>query len=315
MIVGYGNIEIDPDMVAAVKTEKGIVIIDSGMSPTLAAKYKTIIETEFGSSDFKYVINTHHHDDHINGNQVFKEAEIITHHNEPEKMKEDYQNIAPYVKSRKERNVRIDELLATLEIDSDQYKHLKDWIYPFRKMCEDYESGFRLTLPSLTFTNNINLDMGDVNIELFYFGPGFHSDNDILISIPEEKVVFTGDLVHLRNQYALENSESNFDPWIVCLAEMFQANNDVKHVVAYHQGLIPETTLFDFHTVLKNMRENQQKKANAVNELRSMISQRSLKDAVQEFRDRFVTRRNKEYYIWEADMTLLAGEYQAQKKI
>ena len=66
LIVGTGEMQMD--MVAAVNTEKGIVIIDSGMSTSLTAKHKAIIEKEFGRSDFKYVINTHHHDDHINGN-------------------------------------------------------------------------------------------------------------------------------------------------------------------------------------------------------------------------------------------------------
>ena len=42
LIVGTGEMQMD--MVAAVNTEKGIVIIDSGMSTSLTAKHKAIIE-------------------------------------------------------------------------------------------------------------------------------------------------------------------------------------------------------------------------------------------------------------------------------
>ncbi|MFC1726618.1 MBL fold metallo-hydrolase, partial [candidate division KSB1 bacterium] len=103
LIVGYGEMQMD--MVAAVNTEKGIVIIDSGMSPSLSAKYRLIIEKEFGRSDFKYVINTHHDDDHINGNQVFTEAEIIAHQNAAKRMIEDAEEagIKAYVQRTRKR--------------------------------------------------------------------------------------------------------------------------------------------------------------------------------------------------------------------
>ena len=56
LIVGYGEMQMD--MVAAVNTKKGIVIIDAGMSASLTVKHKSIIEKEFGSSDFKYVLKS-----------------------------------------------------------------------------------------------------------------------------------------------------------------------------------------------------------------------------------------------------------------
>jgi glyoxylase-like metal-dependent hydrolase (beta-lactamase superfamily II) len=57
--------------VTAVATEKGIVVIDSHMAPSIALKMRRRIEKEFGRDDFAYLINTHHHFDHSNGNQVF----------------------------------------------------------------------------------------------------------------------------------------------------------------------------------------------------------------------------------------------------
>lgn len=39
---------------------------------------------EFGRSDFAYVINTHFHFDHLDGNQVFPEAEVVAHELNPQ---------------------------------------------------------------------------------------------------------------------------------------------------------------------------------------------------------------------------------------
>ena len=301
-------------MVAAVNTERGIVIIDSGMSPTLSAKYRTIIEKESGRSDFKYVINTHHHDDHINGNQVFKEAEIIAHQNAAKRMKEDYENNKAYLKQRRERNERMNQLTETLEKDSDQYKSIRAWVYPFQKMLDDYKTVFQLILPSLTFTENLTLDMDDLKIEVVYFGPGFHTDNDIIVSIPEENIVFTGDLLRRRDQYSDLESKSDFDPWISSLDKILRRNNDVKNVVAYHEGVLPGAVLSDFHNSLINMRDDQRQKVSAVDSLRSMISASGLQEAVNKFESQFLNSRNKEYFIWEADLISLAKEYQEKEK-
>ena len=79
LIVRAGTIY--PDMVVAIASQKGIILIDSGISPTLSKEYRKIIEREFGRKDFAYVINTHHHFDHTNGNQVFNDAIIVAHEN------------------------------------------------------------------------------------------------------------------------------------------------------------------------------------------------------------------------------------------
>ena len=76
------------DKVIAIASKKGLVVIDTGIAPSLARKYRKIIEREFDRSDFLYVINTHYHYDHSNGNQVFADAEIIGHELSPTGMRE-----------------------------------------------------------------------------------------------------------------------------------------------------------------------------------------------------------------------------------
>jgi len=51
----------------------------------------------------------------------------------------------------------------------------------------------KIPTPSMTFSNQLNLYSGDLEINLFYFGHA-HTDGNIVIYVPEDKVAIIGDL-------------------------------------------------------------------------------------------------------------------------
>jgi len=67
--------------VTAIQIDSGVVIIDSFCSLDAAKTARSLIHKQFPNSPFKYLINTHHHDDHILGNPVFSDACLIAHKN------------------------------------------------------------------------------------------------------------------------------------------------------------------------------------------------------------------------------------------
>jgi len=75
-----------PAPTAVITTGQGLVLIDTGLSPTLAEWTKKKIRQELGRDDVLYVINTHSHFDHTDGNQVYAGAEIIGHESVPAAM-------------------------------------------------------------------------------------------------------------------------------------------------------------------------------------------------------------------------------------
>lgn len=318
LIVAYGDTYLYP--LAAINTKKGIVIIDSGMPPSITKMYRKRIKKELGRSDFKYLINTHSHSDHFEGNQVFKETEIIAHKNALKKMIEEKgfyeKELTADIKMTRKTIKRRNLLKNTLKKDTYLYKHLRDSNYMYKKMCDDYETIFKLTLPSITFTDNLTLDMGDLKIHLVYFGPDYHSGNDIVISIPAEKLVFTGDIIAQKDFFAESsfNAKSSFTPWIACLDKIFQNNRNINNVVTFHFGVLPGTVLSDFYYSLKSMQKDQQQKMNAVGNLRSMISELGLKKAEKKFEFQFMRKKENKYFIWEREMISLAKEYQREKK-
>ena len=304
------------DMVAAVRTDKGIVVIDTGVSPSLTNEYRRIIEKEFGRSDFEYVINTHHHIDHTNGNQVFGDAEIIAHKNAVSGMRENdvKDEIYAYVKQTRERILNYNEIMETLEKDSGLYNAFRDRVFALNSMCDDYESTYQLKLPTLRITDNLTLNMGDLRIEIVYFGSGFHTDNDLVVSIPEENIVFMGDIIQAFDRFFRVNSKSEIDPWISSLDGIINNNNEVKKVVAHHVGVLPGAVLRDFRESLIAMRNEQRQKKSAVNSLRAMISTSTVQEAVIRFEDQFLNNTNDTFFIWEGDLLSLAVDYQEKEK-
>ena len=65
----------------AIRTDSGIVVVDSFISPEAGAQARRQIENHFPNLPIKYLINTHHHADHVRGNDSFSEACVIAHAN------------------------------------------------------------------------------------------------------------------------------------------------------------------------------------------------------------------------------------------
>jgi tetratricopeptide (TPR) repeat protein len=62
-------------------------------------------------------------------------------------------------------------------------------------LVEDYN----LVLPTITFKDKLTLDMGDLKIRLYYFGKTNNLKGNIIAVIPEDKVMFTGMMVHAHS--------------------------------------------------------------------------------------------------------------------
>ena len=157
-------------------TDEGVVVIDTQGPKDLSILLKQKIQ-EVTEKPIIYVVNTHYHGDHTFGNQYFKEArEIISHENTKKNL---------------------------IEKDSQHREQ-------FRKFFgENALEGFELTLPTKTFKDTLTLRAGGKIMELAYLGSG-HTDGDIIVYLPIERIMFGGDLFYkdrlswLGDSYASE---------------------------------------------------------------------------------------------------------------
>ena len=234
------------DAVAAIATQKGIMVIDAGISNSLTIKYREIIEKEFKRNNFAYLINTHSHWDHIGGNQVFPEAVIVGQEN-------CLNEISVYWKDREKIKAGLKEVV-------DQYENqLKDFDSEWQDSLEIYLQKIRyqyayndllndrvITLPAVTFKDTMSISMGDVNFNMIYFGKA-HSGSDILIHIPEEKVLIVGDLFMEYGRPSIaETSKINSERWMIVKKWIESRLNNIEKVLGGHGQIMGKEDLLSF---------------------------------------------------------------------
>jgi cyclase len=159
-----------------------------------------------------WVINSHWHGDHIRGNQTFEDSSIISSEMTYSKMKEnhpsrisnqinDLQGLSTYIESLRQRN------------DSN----LIDQIHSLRELELSLPT-LQLMLPNQTFKGELTFFGAKCSAKLFSLGGG-HSFCDAILYIPEEKVIFMGDLLFV-GCHPTFFEESNPDQWVEILKKV-----------------------------------------------------------------------------------------------
>ncbi len=196
-----------------VTTSEGIVMIDTPMMPTDAVKWRDDLAKR---GVVRYIINTHHHIDHITGNPFFPGI-VVSH----EGVKEMFD--APV--TRVVGSDRIDEIVKMGKgVLGAIILLVKENAPEGLPLLENY----RFKAPTITFTERLNLYVGKHTFELIHT-PG-HTESHIGVYIPQEKVFFAGDNFTNETQPSLSHSLPR--EWVKSL-KMIEAM-DIDVVVPGH---------------------------------------------------------------------------------
>lgn len=180
--------------VSAIATKAGIVVIDTTAIPKLDQAFRKIIEKEFGRTDFKYLINTHGHADHTNGNTVYADCEIVAHESVVAMMKENFSDIPRLIEWYGGDIQRLNDEIAAGKPDANQKAVSAENLIVDTLSLEFLKSSPKPLIPGRTFREKLVLNCGDTTLELFGSG-GTHTQSDIFILIPEKGILFTGDMM------------------------------------------------------------------------------------------------------------------------
>jgi glyoxylase-like metal-dependent hydrolase (beta-lactamase superfamily II) len=140
----------------------GAVVIDTRASHVRADELRAELR-DLTRAPVAAVVNTHHHWDHTFGNARFVPAPIWGHRRCAERVLEDGDVM------RRRVIGQAPEFAAELE-------------------------AVVLTPPTEVFERNALIDLGDRQLQLTHLGRG-HTDNDIVIVVPDAGVLFAGDLL------------------------------------------------------------------------------------------------------------------------
>lgn len=221
----------------AIKSEKGLVIVDTEMSPRIMAPIKERIEKEFGRKDWAYVINTHAHMHHTGGNCLFKNAVVVGHDNLPTDMEWLVDKQTDPARKREEIErvgytlQNLWTVLPKIPQNRRQAMLIRSDIEFWERYMKDMREGYDVVKPSLTFADRHTLDLGDLQLKLVFFGRG-HSQSDILIFVPQEKLLVTGAIVYQRRHLPEIGEQSQLQ--------------DVHRFMAVLDELLDETVKIDY---------------------------------------------------------------------
>jgi glyoxylase-like metal-dependent hydrolase (beta-lactamase superfamily II) len=234
------------DAITAIETDQGIVIVDAGISSELTARYRKLIENEFQSDKFIYVINTHGHHDHIGGNTVFPQAGIVGHDSCSVDASERWNNPSQSMK-------RLNNIIEDYEQQLQQFSpNTAEWNDIFTQKIRymgaysDVNNGVIGRLPDVTFSDSLTLELGDTKFEIIYFGKA-HSNSDIVIFIPELKLIFTGDLFSKYGRPGMDLSSMDGKQWIETTEWIQKRINRIEKVIGGHGQIMSIDDLKQFN--------------------------------------------------------------------
>jgi cyclase len=237
--------------IVAIKSQKGLAVIDTAMSPRIMAPVQKRLEKELGRNDWKYVINTHAHMHHAGGNCLFKDAVIIGHDNLPADMQWliDKQVDETWKRKSLDENAatirNLQAVLPQVKGSRLQTRRIEGEIKFFELNTQDIEEGFEIVKPTVTFSDRYMLDLGDLRLEMVYFGKG-HSMSDILIYIPQEGVLVTGAIVYLRGHLPgiTERAElKDVQRYIDVLNSFLEEGLKIDRVISSHSPVLTRNDL------------------------------------------------------------------------
>ena len=230
--------------IVAIASQKGLVVVDTTGSRITAAVLRKTIEREFGRDDFAFVIDTHHHWDHAWGNQVFSDIEIVGHEGCVPAMNRDAQNIQRYADSMGRNLASLKQRLETLDTDSPEAQQVRLRAAFTERNYEGISEDFVMTPPTRTFDDRLTLDLGDLTLEMIFFGRA-HSGDDIFILIPEEGLLLTGDVFLERGWLPLFSGQEELDipRWIEVLDYALDDARGVTRIIPGHRDIWPKEKL------------------------------------------------------------------------
>lgn len=226
-------------------TARGLVLFDPGHTPLMGRLVRNAVARELGRDRFAVVVDTHEHWGHTWGSAAFPEAIVIGHELAIPAMQADAASLPVRAQRIRELADNARTALSPLETASQegrdarlQYEHLD------RIARGLVEPGMAVRPPDLTFSDRLDLDLGDVTLRMHYLGRG-HSASDIAVVVPEERAVMMGCFFFEQDGLPTFGHHPRLDPdrWLAVLEAVLDGEPPVEHVILGQHSIWPRARL------------------------------------------------------------------------
>jgi glyoxylase-like metal-dependent hydrolase (beta-lactamase superfamily II) len=212
--VGTGSLAVVGNS-SFIVNDDDVIVVDDHVSPAAAWVLLEEIK-EVTSKPVTTVINTHFHFDHAHGNQIFDQrvVNIIGHEFTRQMLLSNSIGMPLYRNYVTGLPPQIDDLKKRLATESDATTQASlERQIAVAENNRAAQAELKPTPPNVTLTDRMTLYRGNREIQIRFLGRG-HTAGDVVVFLPREKVVMTGDFLTA----GLSNMSDSFpDEWVKSL--------------------------------------------------------------------------------------------------
>lgn len=221
-----------------ITSQKGLVVFNTLWSEITAQEYKDEIHRAFNRDDFYLTVNMVDRLDMFGGNAAYKETTIIGHNNLLEKYKGKEKEVDAEVKRliemwRWKEDVSRERLKKHTPGSKEDQRE-RTWMNTCKERADELEKGFSLVLPTAVYHDRKTLDLGDITLELIWFGRAGYDGMTIAI-VPEEKSAIVPGFIlhghHLAPHPHPGYAKLDVPRWIDVLEEVLEGENSVERII------------------------------------------------------------------------------------
>jgi len=198
----------------------GVLVFDTHFTPeagqALLGKIQAVTP-----KPVRYLVNSHFHPDHTHGNQAFSKAQqvIAGSNGRRDILQKDIPALARTIAAvqaqidRMRKDAAAQQSLSGRETLLRQANARRESLEPLLRL--------RIVVPTVTFDDTLSIQDGPREVRLLAPGIG-HTDGDVILYLPGEKVVFTGDLFF--NAAFPSTQDASLLEWMKTLREVIKLN-------------------------------------------------------------------------------------------
>ena len=190
---------------AFIVNKDDVLVVDTHFRPSWAKDLIAEIR-KITNKPVRYVVNTHWHNDHVQGNQSYVSVfgpgvEYIAQHTAREDMvgkaipsvQEQLTKAVPDRIASTEKMLAEGKTTSGTPLTEQGRANLTSRLASDKAYLEELKS-VQIALPTITFERSLVLYKPERTIHILFFGKG-HTRGDVVVFLPKEKVVVTGDLL------------------------------------------------------------------------------------------------------------------------
>jgi glyoxylase-like metal-dependent hydrolase (beta-lactamase superfamily II) len=241
-----------------VVNDADVLIVDPGVTAGAATALIADVKT-LTNKPIKYVVDSHYHYDHAFGNQVFgPDVTIIGHDTVRRRLS------GPDVLKQRTYLMNSAAAIATrftqlkrqiAEAKDANERAIYERQLAIHQQYADEQPKIRPTPPNSTLSRDMTLYRGGREIQIRFFGRA-HTDGDIVVFLPRERMVATGDMITSALSYTgdafveewpatLEGVMSlDFDTVLPGHGNVFKGKDHIRNLQAYWRDFYQQATAF-----------------------------------------------------------------------